>query len=240
MIAYWLVGERIVKWEQKGNCRANYGASTLKDLAKELNRKFGYGFSDSNLRNMRKFYLTYPDFEICDTLCTKLSWSLNRLIMRVSDPNARLYYLKEAEICQWSVRQLERNIAIGYYQGILSHQESKESTSNKKSPTETNIKSFIKDPYIMEFLGLLAVMGYSEKDSEGRLVDNLQKFLLDLGKGFSFVGKQYYISTETTHYYIDLVFYNYVLKCFVLIDLKVHKLNSPGHWPNGYVSQDVR
>lgn len=219
--AYWLVGERIVKWEQNGNARADYGASILKELSKELTKEFGYGFSDSNLRNMRKFYLTYPDFEICDTLCTKLSWSVNRLIMRVSDPSAREYYLKEAYSCQWSVRQLERNISSGYYQRILANQGTSQKTDVSE---EANLRSFIKDPYVLEFLGLPKRPDYSEKELEGRLINNLQKFLLELGKGFSFVGKQYRVSTETTHFYIDLVFYNFILKCFVLIDLKIQKL----------------
>ena len=221
VVAYWLVGERIVKWEQNGSARASYGAEILKDLSRELTLEFGYGFSYSNLRNMRQFYRTYPDFEICYTVCSKLSWSHNRLIMRVTDSKARMYYLKEARACHWSVRQLERNIASGYFHRILANQSIQQQA---KVPERTEIKSFIKDPYVLEFLGLPSGSEFSEKELEGRLIDNLQKFLLELGKGFSFVGKQYRVSTETTDFYIDLVFYNYILKCFVLIDLKVEKL----------------
>lgn len=219
--AYWMIGERIVKQEQHGKKRAAYGEAVLKELSRSLSKELGNGFSYANLRNMRQFYLTYPDYEICYTLCSKLSWSHNRLIMRVHDNAARQFYLKECIESQWSVRQLERNISSMYYQRILSSQLV---TREHNQMDIENIHSFIKDPYIMEYLGLSPASNYNESDLENTLIDNLQSFLLELGKGFSFVGRQYRISTETSHFYIDLVFYNYILKCFVLIDLKTTKL----------------
>ena len=220
--AYWLVGERIVKQEQHGKERAAYGEAVLKELSRSLTSEFGNGFSYSNLRNMRQFYLTYPDFQKCYTVCSKLSWSHNRLIMRVSDVKARDFYLQECIENQWSVRQLERNIDSMYYQRLLSSQTVSEKTESKHDIPD--VRDFIKDPYVMEYLGLPPVPSYSEKKLEDALIDNLRSFLLELGKGFSFVGRQYRISTETAHYYIDLVFYNYILKCFVLIDLKTTRL----------------
>ena len=219
--AYWMIGERIVKQEQHGRERATYGEAVLKELSRTLSKELGNGFSYANLRNMRQFYLTYPDYETCYTLCSKLSWSHNRLIMRVHDDTARRFYLTECIESQWSVRQLERNISTMYYQRILSSQPA----VKEHNPTDTTpIHSFIKDPYVMEYLGLPPAPDYDESDLENALIDNLQSFLLELGKGFSFVGRQYRISTETSHFYIDLVFYNYILKCFVLIDLKTTKL----------------
>lgn len=217
--AYWLVGERIVEWEQNGQKRAQYGQSILQQLSKSLTAQMGDGFSYANLRNMRQFYLTYPNFSECNRLCSKLSWSHNRLIMRVPSAPARLFYLKEAAQHQWSVRELDRNIATNYYQRLLSTQ-----IPVTGAPKPNDIRSFIKDPYVMEFLQLPKFAEISEKKLEDLLIKNLEAFLLELGKGFSFVGRQYRISTETTHYYIDLVFYNYILKCFVLIDLKAAKL----------------
>lgn len=219
--AYWFIGERIVMQEQKGEDRAAYGEYILQELSRSLTKTLGKGFSYSNLRNMRQFYQTYPEQEICYTLCSKLTWSHNRLIMRVPEEQARLFYLKECRENQWSVRQLERNIESFYYQRLLSSQTVEVAKGNESS----GIESFIKDPYVMEYLGLPPYPKHSEKELETALINNLQSFLLELGKGFSFVGRQYRISTETTHFYIDLVFYNYILKCFVLIDLKTTKLS---------------
>ena len=218
--AYWLIGQRIVKEEQHGKEKAEYGESLLKNLSSKLTKEFGNGFSYANLRNMRQFYLTYAEDSICYTLCSKLSWSHNRLIMRVADSKAREYYLREAISQQWSVRQTEREIQSFSYQRLLS-----------SSATDTeNIgdilvpQQFVKDPYVLEFLGLPSFDKPYEKDIEKALIHHMRDFLLELGKGFSFVREQYRISTETSHFYIDLVFYNYILKCFVLIDLKSGKL----------------
>ncbi len=218
---YWLIGKRIVIEEQKGSKKAKYGESVLKNLSKDLTSEFGNGFSYANLRNMRQFYLTYPDHSICYTLCSKLSWSHNRLIMRVADEKARDYYLKEAIFQQWSVRQTEREIKSFSYYRLL---ENGKITTREINDGVIDARRFVKDPYVLEFAGLAAFDKHKEKDIEKALIEHMKEFLLELGKGFSFVKEQYRISTETSHFYIDLVFYNYILKCFVLIDLKSGKL----------------
>ena len=224
--AYWLIGKRIVVEEQKGSDKAAYGEGLLKKLSKELTTEFGNGFSYANLYNMRQFYITYSNDEIFYTLCRELSWSHNRLIMRVQDPKAREWYLREAAREQWSVRQLERNINSFYYQrqlesGLVVDENYTQCVENSKS---IDPRQFVKDPYVLEFVGLPAYPDHKEKELEDALTDKMQDFLLELGKGFSFIKRQYRISTETSHFYIDLVFYNYILKCFVLIDLKAAKL----------------
>ncbi|TWI01338.1 putative nuclease of restriction endonuclease-like (RecB) superfamily [Flavobacterium tiangeerense] len=219
--AYWKIGQKIVVQEQNGKEKANYGEAVLKELSKNLSAEFGKGFSSANLRNFRQFYLTYPDEQICYTLCSKLSWSHNRLIMRIDNLEARQYYLTEASQENWSVRTLERNIKTFYYNRLLS---SKTILKNEVAETKINIKDFIKDPYVFEFLDIPEPKSHSEQEVESILIENFQVFLMELGKGFSFVGRQYRISSETEHYYIDLVFYNYLLKCFVLFDLKIGKL----------------
>ena len=222
---YWMIGQRIVVEEQNGSNRADYGEYILKRLSKALTPEFGNGFSYSNLKNMRQFYKTYANDEIGYTLCSQLGWSHNRLIMRVQDSNARHYYLQEAAQEGWSVRQLERNIESHYYQRLLAApNENKPQTAGDTQPQPIDVKSFVKDPYVLEFVGLPPYPDHKESQLEAALTDNMQQFLLELGKGFSFVGRQYRISTETSHFYIDLVFYNYILKCFVLIDLKAKKL----------------
>jgi predicted nuclease of restriction endonuclease-like (RecB) superfamily len=234
--AYWQIGRRIVEEEQQGEKRAAYGEGLLKELALALTEEFGKGFSAPNLRNFRQFYLTYPDKDICYTLCSKLSWSHNRLIMRVENEKARAFYLAEAAAGAWSVRVLERNINTLYYERLLSSPDKKElpqiTELEKQSP-----RDFIKDPYIFEFLNIPQSHRISEADLEGALIDNLQQFLLELGKGFSFVGRQFRISTETKHFFIDLVFYNYLLKCFVLIDLKIGELT---HQDTGQMDMYIR
>lgn len=181
----------------------------------------GKGFSYANLRNFRQFYLTYPDPEICYTACSKLSWRHNRLIMREEDPKARAYYLAESVSQQWTVRQLERNLQSHSFQRLLSSQGSAKQDS---APRSEPLGDFIKDPYVLEFLQLPESGLLKESALEQAIIDELQKFLLELGKGFSFVARQMRISTETSHFFIDLVFYNYLLKCFVIIDLKTGKL----------------
>jgi len=217
---YWLVGQRIVEEEQEGKEQAAYGKQLLQNLSKALSQELGKGFSYANLRNFRQFYLTYQDWENCYTLCSRLTWSHNRLIMRISDDKARRYYLQEAASNQWSVRQTEKHIHSKHYERLLS------TGQTELSPTESENKyDIIKDPYVFDFLQIPSASNTKENVLERLLINDLEKFLLELGKGFSFVGRQYRISTETTHYFIDLVFYNYILKCFVLLDLKVNKLN---------------
>jgi predicted nuclease of restriction endonuclease-like (RecB) superfamily len=222
--AYWEIGKRIVLEEQNGKERANYGEEVLKELSKNLTAEFGRGFSYANLYNMRQFYTIYPENEIFYTLCRNLSWSHNRLIMRIDDPKARQYYLNEAAEQQWSVRTLERNINTLYYQRLLSSQNATPEIQRAKDSQLPDIRYFIKDPYVFEFLNIPEPSRFSEQTIETTLIENLQKFLMELGKGFSFVGRQYRISSETEHFYVDLVFYNYILKCFVLFDLKIGKL----------------
>ncbi|RQP15491.1 MAG: DUF1016 domain-containing protein [Parapedobacter sp.] len=222
--AYWLAGKRIVEEEQQGKERATYGQAIINNLSKELNRRFGNGYSPANLRNFRQFYLTYPEEEICYTLCSKLSWSHNRLIMRVETPKARNYYLEEAAEQGWAVRTLERNINSFYYERLLTSKDKEAAIKHSDTMEKQRTEDFIKDPYVFEFLNIPQPINASERDIESALIENLQQFLLELGKGFSFVGRQYRISTELEHFYIDLVFYNYLLKSFVLIDLKVGKL----------------
>ncbi|MCF6312790.1 MAG: PDDEXK nuclease domain-containing protein [Verrucomicrobiales bacterium] len=217
---YWKIGERIVVEEQKGEQRATYGKQILKNLAEALSTEFGKGLDERELRRIRQFYLTFP---IRDTVRPELSWSHYRLLIRISDETARTYYMQEAAEQQWSYRTLERNHKTLYYQRLVSSQEQEpvqkemeEKTAHRK---DLNL-DFIKDPYVMEFLQLTTSQSYTEKKLEQALLDNLQKFLLELGKGFSFVARQRLIRTETSDFYIDLVFYNYILKCFVLIELK--------------------
>lgn len=234
VVSYWLVGKRIVEEEQNGKDRADYGANILQNLSKSLSEEFGEGFSYANLRNMRQFYRTYPDEQICYTVCSKLNWSHNRLIMRVTNPKARMFYLQESAKENWSVKQLERNIQSCYFQRMLSTQKN---VLDDNSESAINVKDFIKDPYVLEFVGLPPYPKHNEKPLEDALIDCMQQFLLELGKGFSFVARQMRISTETSHFYIDLVFYNYILKCFVLIDLKSTKLT---HQDVGQMDMYVR
>lgn len=218
--AYWLMGKRIVE-EQEGAARAQYGDGVIETLSQALVADFGRGFSVANLRNFRQFYLKFQDVGIHYTLCSELSWSHYRLIMRLDDNKARQYYLQECATQKWSVRSLERNITSHYYQRVLSSQSGTQPSAVTDSQ---NISDFIKDPYVFEFLNLTEATGSHEHTLETALINHLQQFLLELGKGFSFVGRQFRISTETSHFYIDLVFYNYILKCFVLFDLKTNKL----------------
>ena len=235
--AYWEVGRRIVEEEQKGKERADYGDFLLVNLSKELSSEFGKGFSYAKLKNFRQFYLTYPDYKKSYTLRSELSWSHYRLIMRVDNQLAREYYMNEAAGQNWSTRQLDRNICTFYYERLLSSKDKKEMLAAGRKFEKILPDDFIKDPYVLEFLNLPESPMPKEKKIESAIISNLSSFLLEMGKGFSFVGRQYRISTETTHFYIDLVFYNYLLKCFVLIDLKTEKLT---HQDVGQMDMYVR
>jgi predicted nuclease of restriction endonuclease-like (RecB) superfamily len=230
--AYWLIGQRIVKEEQVGQHKAQYGTRLIESLSTALTADFGKGFSYANLYNCRQFYLVFPDQEILYTVCRELSWSHLRLIARVDSPQAIEYYCNEARAQHWTVRQLERNIKSHSYQRLLSTQSAPAPFSGKLSHLE-----FIKDPYVLEFLQLPEAGQLKESRLEQAIIDELQKFLLELGKGFSFVARQMRISTETSHFFIDLVFYNYLLKCFVIIDLKTGKLS---HQDIGQMDMYVR
>ena len=221
---YWQIGKRIVGQEQKGESRANYGDYLITNLSRHLSDTLGKGFSEANLKNIRQFYIVFPNFDQFATQCVaNLSWTNIRLIMRLENKAEREYYIKESSEQNWSSRLLERHIKTGYYRRLLSTQQ--KGVILPVSDTEKyNPADFIKDPYITEFLNISEDIKGNESLLETALINNLQKFLLELGKGFSFVDRQMRISTETSHFYVDLVFYNYLLKCFVIIDLKTKKL----------------
>jgi predicted nuclease of restriction endonuclease-like (RecB) superfamily len=230
--AYWLIGQRIVEEEQRGEHKAQYGTRLIEDLSIALTADLGKGFSYANLYNCRQFYLTFPEQTNLYTLCRDLSWSHLRLIMRVDSPQAIAYYCREAREQNWTVRQLERHIKSQSFQRLLSTQANQTETASPSEHLE-----FIKDPYVLEFLQLPEVGQIKESRLEQAIINELQKFLLELGKGFSFVARQMRISTETSHFFIDLVFYNYLLKCFVIIDLKTGKLS---HQDIGQLDMYVR
>lgn len=215
--AYWEIGEQIYKACGE-NDRAEYGKNLLQYLSDRLTAEFGKGFDESNLRKMRRFYLTFP---IRDTLCPELSWSHYRVLMRVTDDKARDFYTEECAKSAWSVRQLERQIHTMYYQRILASSD-KDSVAGEIQRTEPKpeYEKAIKDPYVMEFLQIKPDTHIYEGEIEGALIAHLQDFLLELGRGFSFVARQKRFTLNGQDFFIDLVFYNYILKCFVLFDLK--------------------
>jgi predicted nuclease of restriction endonuclease-like (RecB) superfamily len=260
VIAYWHIGREIVEQEQGGRKRAAYGEAVLEELSRRLTTEFGRGFDVTNLRKMRQFYrmfqirdavrlesgkgkrdaarLVSGVEEIRHTACDELSWSHYRLLMQVENPQAREWYMREAASQQWSTRQLERQIAVLYYERLLA--------SRRKAPVRKEAmgklaavapEQFIRDPYVLEFLDLKDYPALRESSVEQAIIDNLQVFLLELGRGFSFVSRQKRIRFADEDFYVDLVFYNYVLKCFVLIDLKVGKLT---HQDIGQMDSYVR
>jgi predicted nuclease of restriction endonuclease-like (RecB) superfamily len=230
--AYWLIGQRIVQEEQQGQQKAQYGTRLMQELSTALTADFGKGFSYANLYNFRQFYRVFPDQQILYTLCRELSWSHLRLIIRADSQRAMEYYCNEARAQNWTVRQLERHIQTKGYERLLSTQAQVAGPAEKAAHLD-----FIKDPYVLEFLQLPESGPIKESELEQAIIDELQKFLLELGKGFSFVARQMRISTETSHFFIDLVFYNYLLKCFVIIDLKTGKLT---HQDIGQMDMYVR
>jgi len=230
---YWQIGKRIVEQEQQGKTRAEYGEYLIVNLSHYLTDCFGKGFSEANLRNIRQFYSRFPNFEQFTTQCVaNLGWTHIRLIMRLDDDKERHYYLQEASSQNWSTRLLERNIKSGYYRRLLSSQSKPAILENTQHPTE-----FIKDPYVLEFLDVPEDLKGKESILEASIISDLQKFLLELGKGFSFIARQMRVSMETSHFYVDLVFYNYLLKCFVIVDLKTEKLT---HQDIGQMDMYVR
>ena len=218
--AYWEIGQEIHKACGK-NDRAEYGKKLLEYLSEHLTKEFGKGFTVTNLKYMRQFYRAFP---IRHTLCDELSWSHYRLLMRIENENARKFYMEETVKSGWSVRQLERQIGTFYYERLLASQD-KESVKNEIGlPEKIESKNIVRDPYVLEFLGLEGKTSFYEKDLEQAIIDHLQKFLLELGRGFSFVARQQKITFDGRNFFIDLVFYNYILKCFVIIDLKLGDL----------------
>lgn len=219
--AYWEIGKSIVE-KQGGNATAEYGTKLIEELSKQMTVDFGKGFTPTNLKYMRQFYLAFPNRH---ALRDQLSWTHYRMIMKVEDPKAREFYIDECAKANWSTRQLERQINTFSYQRLLASRGNYDVVvdTTKREPSKTP-EDVIRDPYVLEFLGLEQSASFYESDLEQALIDHLQKFLLELGRGFSFVGRQHRISFDNQHFYIDLVFYNYILKCFVLIDLKTGKL----------------
>jgi len=219
--AYWEIGKQL---DEAVGDRAEYGKGLLKYLAEHLMEEFGKGFDESSLRRMRQFYKVFP---IRATLWHELSWSHYRLLMKIENEERREFYGRECAESSWSVRQLERQINSFFYERLLATQQSDKAEVRNEIITlepNTDPKYILKDPYILEFLDLKENRKYKEGELENALIDHLQDFLLELGKGFSYVAKQKRITIEGDHYYVDLVFYNYILKCFVLIDLKIGKL----------------
>lgn len=235
--AYWQVGKRIVEEEQKGKKKADYGTFLISDISRRLTHDLGPGFSEQSLRNMRQFYSLFP---IRSALRSELSWTHYKILIRVENIEARHFYLNECAESHWSTRQLERQVYSFYYERLLVSKDKlpvkKEAQARAK---ELHIKTEeqIKDPYVLEFLGIQEKSHLRESELEQGLINHLQSFLLELGRGFCFVARQMRISTETQHFYIDLVFYNYLLKCFVIIDLKTAKLT---HQDIGQIDMYVR
>ena len=236
--AYWEIGRRIVEEEQRGKERAEYGKEIVKNLSKELTEEFGKGFSRRTLWEMRKLYVYFSDYEKVRTLFAQLTWSHFQKVLRVSDEKARIFYLTEAAENMWSVRTLDRNISTLYYNRLVASIDKKIVENEMKEKTKKlQAKEFIKNPVVLEFLDLPTNISYTESQLEKALTDDIQKFMMELGKGFAFVERQQHIRTENSDFYIDLVFYNYILKCFVIIELKTEKLT---HQDIGQLDMYVR
>lgn len=224
--AYWNIGRLILEEEQTGEERAGYGKQIITDLASRLQSQYGKGYTETNLKYMRQFYRA---FEKGHALRDQLSWTHYRLLLKLEKEEARQFYIAEAIACNWNTRTLEKQINNLYYERMLmsgkeGQQKVREEEESKRETMQP--KDIIKDPYLLDFLNLQANHTFYERDLEGALINKLQDFLLELGKGFSFVSRQYRITTEESgkHFYIDLVFYNYILKCFLIIDLKTAAL----------------
>ncbi len=233
----WEVGRHIVEFEQGGAKRAQYGAKLLSRLADKLTAEFGKGFDASNLRHMRSFHQA---FQNCDALRPELSWTHYRSLLRVEDPQAREWYMNEAASLNWGTRALDRQIGTLYYERLLASKDRKpvrSEAARKIKTADAEPREFLRDPVMLEFLGLCETGRLLESRLEDALLNNLQSFLLELGKGFAFVARQQRISTDSKDFYLDLVFYNYILKCFVLFDLKTDELT---HQDIGQMDMYVR
>lgn len=231
----WLIGYRIAQEELNGQNRAEYGAEIIKNLTPELSKLYGKGFGKTDLYSYLSFYKTYPEIFHSPSGKFNLTWTHYRTLLQVKDKTARDWYEKEAAEQTWSVRTLQRNISTQYYYRLLKSQNKEPVVSEMKEKTskyQTDKYEFIKNPVIAEFLSMPSNSDYTESELEKSIITNLQKFLMELGKGYAFVTRQQHIHTEKADYYIDLVFYNYILKCFVLIDLKTQKslIRTLGKW----------
>ena len=248
----WLIGRKIVMQEQKGKARAEYGKQVVKMASVALTSEFGEGFSERSLWKFKQFFLMFRDLPILPTLSAesdpitseesyeRLSWSHFERLMRINNKEERLWYLKEASEQMWSYRTLDRNISTLYYRRIVASQKKgvvEQEMKEKTADFQQDKLEFIKNPSVLEFLGLPNNKGYTETTLEQAIIDQMQNFLLELGKGFSFVARQQLVRTETQDFYIDLVFYNYILKCFVIVELKTHTLT---HQDIGQLDMYVR
>lgn len=220
--AYWNIGRLIIEDEQQGNSRAQYGKYVLTELSQRLTKEFGKGFDERELRRIRQFYLIFPKW---DALRPELTWTHYRLLIRVKNEGARMWYMNEAAEQTWSSRQLGRQISVLYYERLINSSD-KISVRNEAEENLTSLTpfEFIHDPYVLEFLNLKDYPALRESNIEKALISNLQDFLLELGKGFCFVARQKLMRYEDEDFYVDLVFYHSILKCHVLIDLKLGKL----------------
>lgn len=233
--AYWKIGQYIVEEEQNGKHKAEYGTNLLGYLAEKMTEEFGKGYTITNLKYMRQFYSLFPNSH---ALRDELTWTHYRCLLNVDNEKARDFYVQESITNGWSTRVLDRQIKSLYYERLLSSQNRAEVVLEMELKTkDLQPEDILKDPYILEFLQLKNHKTYLESELEQALMDKLNEFLLELGKGFAFVGRQKRISTESKHFYIDLVFYNYILKCFVLIDLKIGELT---HQDIGQMDMYVR
>ncbi|MCP1442182.1 putative nuclease of restriction endonuclease-like (RecB) superfamily [Pseudomonas sp. GGS8] len=233
----WQIGRHIVEFEQEGARRAAYGKQLLSTLAKVLTSEFGKGFDERNLRYMRDFYQTFP---IWNAVRSELSWTHYRRLLRVDNESARHWYMNESALQNWSSRALERQINTLYYERLLASRDRaavKQEAATNIQQMNASPRDFIRDPVLLEFLGLPNAGRVQESDLEQALIDQLQGFLLELGKGFAFIARQQRISTDSKDFYIDLVFYNYLLKCFVIFDLKRGELT---HQDVGQMDMYVR
>ena len=248
----WLIGRRIVEQMQGGKEKAEYGTYIIKIASEALTKEFGKGFSETNIRSFRKFYIEFQHLaiqqalsaesiiQIQQTVSAKLSWSHYERLMRVENLQARQWYEQEAKEQMWSYRTLDRNISTLYYERMLMSQVKESVVQEMQEKTkefQQDKLEFIKNPAVLEFLGLPSNKGYKEQELEQAILDNLQGFLLEMGKGFAFVARQELVRTDTEDYYIDLVFFNYLLNCFVLVDLKVGKIT---HQDVGQMDMYVR
>lgn len=240
VLTYWHVGKRIIEQEQKGKERAEYGTALMDTLAQELTGEFGSSYSKRNLQYFRKFYLAFPDEQIVNTSVHNLNWSHFRSLSRVSDETARLWYMKEAAQESWSVRTLDRNIGTQYYYRLLQSPQKEAVISEmqrKTSHFQRNQFELLKSPMIAEFLGFKNEDSFVETDLESAILSHIRDFLMEMGKGFAFVARQQHIITDTQDYYIDLVFYNIELRCYVLVDLKMGTIT---HQDVGQIDMYVR
>lgn len=220
--AYWQIGHIIVEHEQKGNLRSEYGKEILQKVSEKLQQEFGKSFSIRNLQQMKKFYVIFP---IANALCSQLTWTHYRALLRIENEEARKWYMDECVKSGWSSRQLERQISTFYYERLLASRNKNTVISEANElMKDLAAENFIKDPYVLDFIDLKNYPSLRESDLEQALIDKLQEFLLELGRGFCFVARQKLMRYEDEDFYLDLVFYHSILKCHILIDLKIGKL----------------